>query len=108
MDKIAECRIAQKACVSDASGAHCEACPAGKYAAESGSCAAIEGHAYSHDFSEFTMKPGEEVLGQCQSWTMNNPEEIWFNAVTIASAKHVVAIAGEVVTIAASIVATLA
>jgi hypothetical protein len=82
-DKIAECRVTQKACVSDASGAHCEACPPGKYAAESGSCAAIEGTAYSHDFTEFTVKPGEEVLGQCQSWTINNPEEIWFNAVEL-------------------------
>lgn len=49
--------------MSDASGAHCEACPAGKYAASSGSCAPIEGQAYSHDFSDFTVKPGEEVLG---------------------------------------------
>ena len=82
-DKIAECRVTQKACVSDASGAHCEACPPGKYAAASGSCEAIEGKAYSHDFTDFTVKPGEEVLGQCQSWTINNPEEIWFNAVEL-------------------------
>ena len=82
-DKIAECLVSQKACVNDTSGPHCAACPAGKYAAASGSCVALEGQAYAHDFTEFTVKPGEEVLGKCQSWTLNNPEEIWFNAVEL-------------------------
>ncbi len=82
-DMISECLVSQKACVSDSSGAHCAACPPGKYAAASGSCAAIEGKAYSHDFTEFTVAAGEEVLGKCQSWTINNPEEIWFNAVEL-------------------------
>jgi len=27
--------------------------------------------------------PGEEVLGLCQSWTLNNPEELWVNAVEL-------------------------
>lgn len=80
---VSECLGTQKACVSDQSGPHCEACPEGKFAASSGACAAIEGQAYVHDFSDFTVQVGEEVLDKCQSWTLNNPEEIWFNAVEL-------------------------
>jgi hypothetical protein len=37
----------------------------------------------SHDFSEFTTQPGEEVRGLCQSWTLDNAEELWVNAVEL-------------------------
>ena len=35
------------------------------------------------DFAEFSVDPGEEVLGLCQSWTLHNPNEIWVNAVEL-------------------------
>ncbi len=82
--KMSECLVDQRACVADEGGAsaHCEPCPEGKYASpESGSCAAIKGQKTTHDFAAFTTQPGEEVLGLCQSWTLNNDEEIWVNTV---------------------------
>jgi hypothetical protein len=80
---ISQCVASQKACAADAEGDRCVDCPAGQYAAVSGSCEAIDGAPLSHDFSEFTVKPGEEVLGLCQSWTLNNPAEIWVSAVEL-------------------------
>jgi len=80
---IADCAGKQQACVSDGATARCEACAAGQYAAASGSCEAIAGTAIPHDFATFTTKPGEEVLGRCQSWTLNNAEELWINAVEL-------------------------
>jgi hypothetical protein len=82
-DLAATCVGKQQACVADGAGAHCEPCPAGQYAALSGSCAPIGGTALDHDFAMFTTQPGEEVLGLCQSWTLNNPEELWVNAVEL-------------------------
>jgi hypothetical protein len=35
----------------------------------------------SHSFEPFTVAPGEEVSSFCQSWTLNNDDTIWVNAV---------------------------
>jgi hypothetical protein len=80
---VSECVGKQQACVSDAAGARCEACGADQYAAASGSCEAIGGTPLAHDFTPFTTKAGEEILGLCQSWTLNNAEEMWVNAVQL-------------------------
>lgn len=77
------CLSRQLGCVATGGEARCEACPAGEYAALSGKCEAIGGTPMSHEFSEFTTAPGEEVLGLCQSWTLNNAEELWVNAVEL-------------------------
>ncbi|MCC6526194.1 MAG: hypothetical protein IT373_26340 [Polyangiaceae bacterium] len=37
-----------------------------------------------HDFPEHTVLPGEEVLGLCRSWTLDNDAPIDVNAVTLA------------------------
>lgn len=83
--KRAECLEIQQICVADATAesARCELCPEGQYAASTGSCAAIDGSPLAHDFAEFTVAPGEEVLGLCQSWTLNNPTELWVNTVEL-------------------------
>jgi len=39
----------------------------------------------SHDFEGFDVAPGEERIGDCQSWTLHNPEPIYVNAVHMAS-----------------------
>lgn len=77
----AECIAKQQGCVDDGVGPRCEACADGKYAAPSGHCDAIAGKQISNDFAEFTVTSGEEVLGLCQSWTLDNAEELWVNAV---------------------------
>lgn len=78
------CLSRQLACVEAGAEARCEPCPEGQYAAPTGACADIGGTPMSHEFSEFTVQPGEEILGLCQSWTLGNPEEIWVNAVTLS------------------------
>lgn len=77
------CGVSQKICVDDAKGPRCEPCPTGQYAGASGACENLQGTAIKHEFSEFTVQPGEEILGLCQSFTLNNPEEIWVNAVEL-------------------------
>jgi hypothetical protein len=76
-----ECIAKQQGCVDDAAVLRCEPCEEGKYAAPSGRCEAIPGKRISNDFAEFTVQSGEEVLDLCQSWTVNNAEELWVNAV---------------------------
>ena len=82
--KIGECLASQQQCVADAQGEHCAPCPSGQYAAATGHCAEIGGTATKHDFANFTVEGGKEVLGLCQSWTINNPEEMWINGVELS------------------------
>lgn len=42
----------------------------------------------SHDFSDFTVKPGEEVLGLCRSWTLQNDSEFWVNSVELTQGEE--------------------
>jgi hypothetical protein len=79
-----ECLINQGICVESAAGPACQACASGTYASRTTfACEPMEGAPLSHDFAEFTTKSGEEVLGLCQSWTLNNPEELWVNGVEL-------------------------
>ena len=81
----AECLDTQQGCVEDAMGvAKCVPCGAGQYAALSGACEAIPGTPIVHDYADFTVKSGHEVLGLCQSWTLHNATELWVNAVELA------------------------
>lgn len=80
----ASCIENQMACAVDSSGkAACVPCGAGQYAAKSGACEAIGGTALVHDFATFDAMPGGEILGLCQSWTLNNATEVWVNAVEL-------------------------
>jgi hypothetical protein len=38
---------------------------------------------FSHTYSTLSVTPGQEIGSLCQSFTLNNPEEIWVNAVEI-------------------------
>lgn len=80
---IDTCLVDQKTCVADAQGPRCEVCAPGSYASKNGQCNEIGGTATSHDFEEFTVEAGEEISGLCQSWTLNNAEELWVNAVEL-------------------------
>jgi hypothetical protein len=77
---VAQCFADQKVCVA---GAKCEACPDGQYAAANGLCKPISGEAIVHDFPMIASQAGQEILGQCRSWTLNNPTELWVNAVEL-------------------------
>lgn len=40
---------------------------------------------YSTVISEVSIQPGEEIESLCQSWTLNNPEELWVTTVSTGS-----------------------
>ena len=81
---IATCVENQQQCVSDAKGAHCEPCAEGKYAANDGVCKPLVGTEWSHDFPEHSTQPGDEIVGECRSWTLGNDAELWVNAVELS------------------------
>ena len=37
---------------------------------------------YSADVSTITVESGREDEDTCQSWTLNNPTELWVNSIT--------------------------
>lgn len=73
----------QQACVIGGAGPECKPCNPGEYADKTGNCQALPGDPMTHTFAEFSTSSGEEVLGLCQSWTLDNPEELWVNAVEL-------------------------
>jgi hypothetical protein len=76
---LPQCLAIQKIC---AAGPTCQACPDGQYATTLGVCSPI-GTAITHDFADFTSAAGQEILGLCQSWTLDNATELWINAVEL-------------------------
>jgi hypothetical protein len=78
-----ECFGAQSICVVTDGAPACQACPAAHYATREDTCEPLPGTPLTHEFAEFTVQSGEEVLGLCQSWTLNNAEELWVNAVVL-------------------------
>jgi hypothetical protein len=77
---LAQCLVVQQVCVA---GPKCQGCPDGQYAASNGLCQPLGGTVMVHDFPEITSTAGSEQLGQCRSWTLNNPTELWVNAVVL-------------------------
>ncbi len=76
------CHQQQSICVEATQGeATCERCPTGQYATPGGQCRSLDGFPINREFAEFTVGPGEEIKSLCQSWTLNNPEELWVRAV---------------------------
>ena len=80
---VANCLVNQEGCAMSGTMPSCVACGAGTYAAASGTCTPVPGTATAHDFADFTTTPGQEVLGLCQSWTLNNDADLWVNAVEL-------------------------
>jgi hypothetical protein len=76
---LPSCLEVQKIC---ATGPVCQACPDGQYATKTGVCSPI-GTPITHDFATFTAQAGQEILGLCQSWTLDNSTELWINAVEL-------------------------
>jgi hypothetical protein len=77
---LSQCLAVQQVC---AAGPKCEVCPDGQYAAADGLCKPIAGTSLIHDFPTIASKAGQEILGTCRSWTLNNPTELWVNAVEL-------------------------
>lgn len=78
------CLTRQRTCVIDAAKdeAVCRACPVGQFPARpDGVCTPLGGTRIAHDFGEQTIAPGDEIGSLCQSWVLDNDEEVWVNAV---------------------------
>jgi hypothetical protein len=82
-DMMEECRAAQRGCEMQADGPVCVECGVGNYADGAGACVPIAGEPFHHEWAEFTVQPGEELLNDCQSWTLGNEEPIFVNAVEL-------------------------
>jgi hypothetical protein len=78
---LPECLSFQKSCLNGPNGGECVRCEKGEWVDQTGACIAVEGKATHHDFAEFTVKAGTEIRGLCQSWSLNNSEELWVSAV---------------------------
>ncbi len=76
------CLIRQRTCVVEDGEAVCRACPDGQFASRpDGVCTPLTGARLEHDFGEQTIAAGQEIGSLCQSWVLDNDEEIWVNAV---------------------------
>jgi hypothetical protein len=80
---LERCLENQMTCQIGASGAECTPCPRAEYATKDGSCRALQGEVWTHDFPETTTPSGGEVLGVCRSWTLHNDTELWVHAVEL-------------------------
>jgi hypothetical protein len=90
-DLAAACFANQQGCAETGGVPSCQACPAGTYATAAAVCDPIGGTPMAHTFADFTTMAGEEILGLCQSWTLDNAGELWVNAVQLdqnASSHH--------------------
>jgi hypothetical protein len=81
--EVAACLVNQHACELEGEAARCVPCELGQYATQSGQCAPIAGTPLHHAFAEFETPAGSEVLGLCQSWTLDNDDELFINAVEL-------------------------
>ena len=83
-----DCLARLRGCMpaSGARAAVCAPCPVGTYpSGPYAQCAAIPGEPREHDFVTVTLQPGEELSSVCQSWFLQNDEELWVNAVEFVS-----------------------
>lgn len=85
---ISTCAGSQMVCAEFSDGAKCVACDQGSYIAADGTCTTIGGTPLVHDFPEQTIGGGKELIGFCRSWTLNNDEELWVNAVELYQTEH--------------------
>lgn len=78
---LPECLSVQMTCAESDGSAQCQPCAGGEYADPQGACQPLAGMPMAHEFTSFDIKAGEEIKGLCQSWTLNNSEELWVNSV---------------------------
>jgi len=76
------CLERQRTCTIVGDAPTCTMCPAGQYAARpDGACATIPGTPLAHDFGTQSLTAGQEIGSLCQTWILDNDEDLWVNAV---------------------------
>ena len=78
------CYSKQMVCAVASGATQCQTCPAGSYAAQEGTCENLGAPKLEHQFQTWTIPPFTEYKGKCQSWTLNNAEPIYVNAVELS------------------------
>lgn len=59
-------------------------CGQAKEEGEDAACDPMQGPcSFTHDFGETALAPGAEIDGQCNSWTLNNPTDLWVSEVVM-------------------------
>jgi len=81
--QIDVCRVDQMGCDLVAETPECVPCDAGHYAAKNGQCTALAGELLSHTYPENSTAAGAEIRGMCRSWTLENDEQLYVNAVEL-------------------------
>ncbi len=87
----ASCLELQQGCVgaTDTAEARCALCPTGTYPeGDLAQCAELPGTPMEKTFEPMAIAAGEEIPSICQSWFLNNPEEIWVNTVEFENAGY--------------------
>jgi len=79
---VESCMTRQRTCAIVDDEPECVACPTGQFAARpTGECSDIPGTPMVHDFGTQTVTAGQEIGSLCQTWMLDNDEEIWVHAV---------------------------
>jgi len=85
----ATCAANQQGCIEEADGgASCQPCGPGTYASTAGACETIPGTPMTHVFPDQTTTAGQEILGFCRSWTLDNAEDFWVNSVELVQDEY--------------------
>ena len=87
VESVATCTARQQGCHVDpaTSQEQCYACDEKEMPNSDGACEVIPGVVHEYNFGQIDVEAGGEYNGVCQSWILNNPEELWVNAVEFSS-----------------------
>ena len=87
VDILESCTAKQQGCsrAPNSLEENCVPCGEMEMPNAEGRCELIGGVMHEYDFGELTLEGGGEYNGVCQSWILNNPEELWVNAVEFSS-----------------------
>lgn len=83
-EAAAACIVNQRSCTLLGGIPTCMPCETGTRVNTEGVCAPLAGTPLTHAFPEIAIEVGGEISGRCRSWTLNNEEEIWVNAVELS------------------------
>jgi hypothetical protein len=87
IQSVQACGEKQQGCAVNATTGEeeCQPCQDTEMPDAEGICEPIAGTMHAYDFGELTLEGGGEYNGVCQSWILNNSEELWVNAVEFSS-----------------------
>lgn len=79
------CLSRHEACLVSGDQPVCDACPAGERPTASGACIAFSDAPLTHTFGPYNMPADGEITSVCESWVLDNTEDIFVNAAELQS-----------------------